>query len=146
MAEEGTNTVSSGDLLHQLRLWGLANVLKQHFDLGNAVIAKQLGAEAKTIPFGSTIVQVTDGGGWLRRVWPLLVTGMLAASGVGGGVGWIAHSLLGTDVAPLPSTFQPVPNPMQSVGKERVWEGVVEWGLDGSVEGKSGGGDVGGSR
>lgn len=90
-----------GASLRQLLHWGLANTLKQKFDLENALVRDKLGGDAATLPFGSTVVnvhEVVPAGGW-GRLAPLL----LAA--VTGGLCGAALAAWCTRPAALPPPF-----------------------------------------
>lgn len=115
----------SGASLRQILAWGLANALKQKFDLEHAALKRQrlLDDDAATIPFGSTVVQVNEP----ARSSPWSKLALAGALGLGlAGAGWGASAM-----ARLAETLarsregsrvvQP-PNP-----REQILEGELEW-------------------
>lgn len=104
-----------GASLRQLLHWGLANTLKQKFDLENAMVRNKLGGDAGTLPFGSTVVNVREvvPGNTLSRLAPLLlagVTGGLAAAGL---ASWWPRPV------PLPPVLPPAQTPAPTLETPR---------------------------
>lgn len=134
-----------GASLRQLLHWGLANTLKQKFDMENAMVRDKLGGDAGTLPFGSTVVNVREvvPGGALARLAPLLlagVTGGLAAAGL---ASWRARPAPLPPVVPAAQTPAPAqetlpdssggqckpPDRQAPPAAPRFLDGILEWEL-----------------
>ncbi len=136
---------SVGASLRQLLHWGLANTLKQKFDLENALVRDKLGGDAGTLPFGSTVVNVREvvPGGPLARLAPLLLAGVTGGLAVAGLASWWPRP------APLPpappaaqappaaldappdsaGAHQPADRPQAPPATPRFLDGILEWEL-----------------
>jgi hypothetical protein len=97
-----------GASLRQILHWGLANALKQKFDLENALARDKLGGEAGTLPFGSTVVNVREVvPGGLGRLAPLLLAVMTGGLGGAGVASWCMRHAPPWTMLPTAGTIPP---------------------------------------